>query len=229
MSFDYKAKRFVRGGAPAAARAPPRLEGDLLAGRARRAAQRRRGSSDPLDVYRARYAETEGAEELARLQDVDLGIYLVDDLLVKTDRASMAHSLEARVPFLDPVVAELALALPTQAEGARPLEEAAAAQGGRAAAARARSSAAASRASRSRPPPGCAATSSRSPATSSRPRRSSARASRPGGRHAAARRPRLAAGRTSAARSGACSPSRSGSSATPGSRPRPATVAGDVG
>jgi asparagine synthase (glutamine-hydrolysing) len=35
-------------------------------------------------------------------------------MLVKTDRASMAHSLEARVPLLDPVVAELALALPTR-------------------------------------------------------------------------------------------------------------------
>jgi asparagine synthase (glutamine-hydrolysing) len=38
----------------------------------------------------------------------------VDDLLVKTDRASMAHSLEARVPFLDPVVTNFALALPTR-------------------------------------------------------------------------------------------------------------------
>ena len=45
---------------------------------------------------------------------LDLGIYLVDDLLVKTDRANMAHSLEARVPFCDPVVAELALALPSK-------------------------------------------------------------------------------------------------------------------
>jgi asparagine synthase (glutamine-hydrolysing) len=111
-SFDYKAKRFAR-----AAHLPvlerhhawkeifsPDARAALLDGR--------RGELDPLDVYRARYAETEGAEELARLQDVDTGIYLVDDLLVKTDRASMAHSLEARVPFCDPVVAELALALP---------------------------------------------------------------------------------------------------------------------
>jgi asparagine synthase (glutamine-hydrolysing) len=37
---------------------------------------------------------------------------MVADQLTKTDRASMAHSLEARVPFCDPAVAELALALP---------------------------------------------------------------------------------------------------------------------
>jgi asparagine synthase (glutamine-hydrolysing) len=111
-SLDYKAKRFAR-----AAHLPPleRHHGwkeiftpdaraDLLDGR--------RGEVDPLDIYRARYEETEGADELARLQDVDLGIYLADDLLVKTDRASMAHSLEARVPFCDQEVAELALALP---------------------------------------------------------------------------------------------------------------------
>src|SRR5262249_44290048 len=35
-------------------------------------------------------------------------------LLVKTDRASMAHSLEVRVPFLDPLVAAFALALPSR-------------------------------------------------------------------------------------------------------------------
>ena len=33
---------------------------------------------------------------------------------MKTDRASMAHSLEARVPFLDPVVTNFALALPAR-------------------------------------------------------------------------------------------------------------------
>src|SRR5207247_2810471 len=74
----------------------------------------RRTLFDPVDLYRERFAETEGVELLTRLQDVDLGTYLVDDLLVKTDRASMAHSLEARVPFLDPVVTNFALALPTR-------------------------------------------------------------------------------------------------------------------
>ncbi len=114
VSFDYKAKRFVRG-----ARLAP-LERhhswkEIFSddARAELLGPERRGGRDPLDVYRARYAETEDSEQLARLQDVDLGIYLVDDLLVKTDRASMAHSLEVRVPFCDQVVAELALALPT--------------------------------------------------------------------------------------------------------------------
>ena len=53
------------------------------------------------------------APELARLQEIDLNVYLPSDLLVKTDRASMAHSLEARVPFLDKAVSDVALALPT--------------------------------------------------------------------------------------------------------------------
>ena len=62
-----------------------------------------------------RYAETEGAEPLARLQDLDVGTFLADDLLAQADRAGMAHGLEVRVPFLHPVVAELALALPLRA------------------------------------------------------------------------------------------------------------------
>ena len=73
------------------------------------------GRGDPLARLRARYAETEGAEPIARLQDVDAGSFLADDLLPQADRAGMAHGLEVRVPFLDPVVAELAYALPVDA------------------------------------------------------------------------------------------------------------------
>jgi asparagine synthase (glutamine-hydrolysing) len=112
-SFDYRAKRFVR-----AARLPPleRHHGwkEIFSRDARAELTGRRDDFDPVDLLRARFAETEGAELLARLQDVDLGTYLVDDLLVKTDRASMAHSLEARVPFLDPVVTNFALGLQTR-------------------------------------------------------------------------------------------------------------------
>jgi asparagine synthase (glutamine-hydrolysing) len=113
VSFDYKAKRFARGaGLPPLERHHAWKEifggterASLLDGRA--------PGWDPVDLYRERYAETAGAESLARLQDVDLGIYLVDDLLVKTDRSSMAHSLELRVPFLDTEVAGMALGLAT--------------------------------------------------------------------------------------------------------------------
>ncbi|HET7046177.1 MAG TPA: asparagine synthase (glutamine-hydrolyzing) [Gaiellaceae bacterium] len=110
-SLDYRAKRFVR-----AAHLPP-LEAhhgwkEIFAPDLRAELTGRRHPFDPVDLYRARFAETEGADVLARLQDVDLGIYLVDDLLVKTDRASMAHSLEARVPFLDPLVTSFAFSLP---------------------------------------------------------------------------------------------------------------------
>jgi len=116
VSLDYKAKRFAAGAhLPALERHhawkeifSPDARAELLDGR--------RGDADPLDVLRARYAETAGAAPLARLQDVDVGVYLVDDLLTKTDRMSMAHSLELRVPFLDRHVAELALALPTSAK-----------------------------------------------------------------------------------------------------------------
>jgi asparagine synthase (glutamine-hydrolysing) len=114
-SFDYKAKRFAR-----AAHLPP-LERhhawkEIFPTAARASLLEERGPDwDPVDLYRERYAETRGAERLARLQDVDLGIYLVDDLLVKTDRSSMAHSLELRVPFLDERVADFAFSL------ARPL------------------------------------------------------------------------------------------------------------
>jgi asparagine synthase (glutamine-hydrolysing) len=116
VSLDYRAKRFVRAAGLAPLERHHGFKEIFSHAQQERLLQPRwrRAPADPLAPLRERFGETEGAPLLARLQDVDLGIYLADDLLVKTDRMSMAHSLEARVPFLDPVVAELALALPTK-------------------------------------------------------------------------------------------------------------------
>jgi asparagine synthase (glutamine-hydrolysing) len=66
----------------------------------------------PLEECRQAFGQTAGAETLSRLLAVDLTVLMPSDQLTKTDRASMAHSLEARVPFLDQTVADFALALP---------------------------------------------------------------------------------------------------------------------
>src|SRR3954470_2564351 len=113
VSLDYRLKQFTR-----AAGAPPlerhHLYKEIFSPAVRAELTGRRSEFDPLNRYRDRFAETEGHELVTRLQDVDFGLYLVDDLLTKTDRASMAWSLEARVPFMDTVVANFAFSLPVR-------------------------------------------------------------------------------------------------------------------
>jgi asparagine synthase (glutamine-hydrolysing) len=53
---------------------------------------------------------------LERVTGICLRGYTTNQLLRDIDAASMAHSLEVRVPFLDPVVADLALSLPDSAK-----------------------------------------------------------------------------------------------------------------
>jgi asparagine synthase (glutamine-hydrolysing) len=113
--LDDRMKRFARGSdLPPVERHAAWSQVFSSEARAELLARAPGAGSDPLRTHRARYGQTGGAEPLGRMQDIDLGTYLVDDILVKIDRASMAHSLESRVPFLDPVVAELALALPAR-------------------------------------------------------------------------------------------------------------------
>jgi asparagine synthase (glutamine-hydrolysing) len=56
---------------------------------------------------------------LESLQRADLGDYLVNDILAKSDRMSMAHGLEVRAPFLDRDLAEFALRLPSDFKAPR--------------------------------------------------------------------------------------------------------------
>ena len=59
------------------------------------------------------YAEVADLDETTRMQYVDLYFWLVGDILLKTDKMSMAHSLESRVPFLDRRVFDLSATIPT--------------------------------------------------------------------------------------------------------------------
>lgn len=56
--------------------------------------------------------EDEGRDRLDCILRHNLDTYLLDDLLVKTDRTTMAVALEARCPFLDTELLELAFSLP---------------------------------------------------------------------------------------------------------------------
>ena len=53
------------------------------------------------DVAEVRYDECDSPDYLDHLLHVDARLWLPDDLLAKVDRATMAFSLEARVPYLD--------------------------------------------------------------------------------------------------------------------------------
>jgi asparagine synthase (glutamine-hydrolysing) len=70
-------------------------------------------------VIREAYESSDARTLIERLLDVDMQTFLPDQLLVKVDIASMAHSLEVRSPLLDHVFMEMAAKLPVTAKISR--------------------------------------------------------------------------------------------------------------
>jgi asparagine synthase (glutamine-hydrolysing) len=68
--------------------------------------------SDAAEVFAQAFQQSHSDNWVDATLNADVEIYLTDDLLVKMDRATMAHSLETRSPFLDHHYMEFVAQLP---------------------------------------------------------------------------------------------------------------------
>ena len=69
-------------------------------------------ASEPFDALERAFRDSDSSDTLQQLLSVDLKTQLPDDLLLLTDKMTMAASLECRVPLLDHQLVELASTIP---------------------------------------------------------------------------------------------------------------------
>ena len=66
------------------------------------------------DVTRPYFEKVKDMDEFHKKMYLDMHLWLPNDILLKADKMTMAHSLEVRVPFLDKEVWDLARTIPTE-------------------------------------------------------------------------------------------------------------------
>ncbi len=117
MSFDYKAKRFVRGAGFDAVERHHSWFGSFSLEEQERLLMPGILASSDGDIYRGpreMLKLSDAVDEIEQMQFLDMNYYMAEDILTKVDRAAMAVSLETRAPFLDPRVAQFAACLPLE-------------------------------------------------------------------------------------------------------------------
>lgn len=71
-------------------------------------------SKEPWTYTKEFFDEVRNEDDITKMQYADIRTWLVQDILVKADRMSMANSLELRVPFLDKEMLKIALEIPSE-------------------------------------------------------------------------------------------------------------------
>ncbi len=114
ISFDFKARRFISGrGVPIASRHHRWL--GAFVPQEKRSLFVPELVQDDVDTYEVAYEHQrrcDARETMNQLLYLDQKLYLEGDILTKVDRASMAASLEVRVPFLNWNLAEYVAEIP---------------------------------------------------------------------------------------------------------------------
>ena len=115
MSFDYKAKRFVRATHLDPVTRHHTWFGSFSIEQQRDLLMPEIISQTNGDIYRSAREMLnliDSVNEIERMQFLDINFYMAEDILTKVDRAAMAVSLETRAPFLDPRVGQFAMSIP---------------------------------------------------------------------------------------------------------------------
>ncbi|MBK1644907.1 asparagine synthase (glutamine-hydrolyzing) [Thiocapsa imhoffii] len=118
VSWDYKLRHFLAGLHLDGARAHASWR-DILSRDERREMMQPawrdlfdESTADPFSAFAPHVAAVKTCHPVDQAGYVDIKTWLADDILVKVDRSTMAHSLEARAPLLDHRLVEFAAALP---------------------------------------------------------------------------------------------------------------------
>jgi len=114
VSFDFKARRFVRGAEAGADEAHFFWRHIFSEEAKRELLNAELPALSTFERHRHYFDEAGSDDPLTRMLYVDTRFYLPSDMLIKVDRMSMANSLEARVPFLDHRLVEFAAKIPSE-------------------------------------------------------------------------------------------------------------------